>query len=68
MTKREMVKEIAKHLTGNPNQISKAIEYAVREKTKERIQEVYHFFRNHREQAGYCMNLLSGIQFKNPEL
>lgn len=68
MTKREMVKEIAKHITGNPQQISRAIEYAVREKTKDRIEQVYQFFVNHREQAGFCMNLLTGIQFKNPEL
>ena len=32
MTKREMVKAIAKYVKGNPQQIAKAIDYAVADK------------------------------------
>lgn len=65
MTKREMVKAIAKHVKGNPNQIAKAIDYAVSDKRRERILEVYEFFTNHHENADFCLYLLSGIQFNN---
>lgn len=60
-----MVKAIAEHVKGNPKQIAKAIEYAVAEKSKERIQQVYQFFTNHNENADFCLCLLSGIQFNN---
>ena len=66
MTKREMLTAIAKHVKGNARQIDEAIEVAIAEKTRERIFEVYRFFRSHPEQAGFCLYLLSGIQFKNP--
>lgn len=65
MTKREMVKAIAKHVKGNPNQIAKAIDYAVSDKSRERILEVYEFFTHHHENADFCLYLLSGIQFNN---
>ena len=65
MTKKEIFLAIANNVNANDTQLGKAMEQAFKQ-PKERFEQVYSYFQKHPEQSGFCLCLLSGIQFKNP--
>lgn len=67
MTKREMVKTIARDCNGDDREKKKCVEMALKDHKLPYIKEIYRFYRSHPETAGVCMHLLTGMEFSTKE-
>ena len=65
MTKKEMLKAIARNVEGDPKRISDAMQVALDENNVDVIRNFYAFFRFHPEHAAFCLKRLCGYDFQN---
>lgn len=67
MTKKEMIKTIAKDCNGRDIDKIKAVKQALDDHKLPFIKKIYRFYRSHPEMAGLCLHLLTGMEFSTKE-